>query len=360
MQHRLSSQHQLVAGLQLDGNRRQENRVQTERVPSSEPDTDERYDAKSQSAAAFVQDDWLVDKATTLSLGARLETLQIRSVGNVFDGVRKTYHLASPMAHLLWRPQAGTQLKLGLSRAFRLPEPRDIMPRRWTRPENSSVVPDFIGNPDLRPESAWTLTAGLEQRLGEGGSSLGLNAVFKRISDVILDELLLQGGEYLLRRANYGSASVASLQVQWQTEADAPWGGAVKLSTDATARASRLAGVPGPDNRLPGQSPWEWRVQADQTVQGTRWSWLAAWRWRAGFEAQAPSGRLLGTGASRGLDLALTWQASAGSRWRLSASGLAQAGARETVVRSWAGGVDSYRATTEEVPRWRLQWMLKL
>ena len=32
-------------------------------------------------------------------------------------GVRKTYRLASPMANLLWRPQAGSQLKLGLSRA---------------------------------------------------------------------------------------------------------------------------------------------------------------------------------------------------------------------------------------------------
>ena len=76
-------------------------------------------------------------------------------------------------------------------------------------------------------------------------------------------------------------ASRASLQAQVQTEAPVPWGGAVRLALEGTARTSRLAAVPGPDNRLPGQSPWEARVQADQQLQGSRWSWLAAWRWRS-------------------------------------------------------------------------------
>ena len=70
LQRRLAAEHTVTAGLHLEGNRRQENRVQQERIASWAPDlTDEHYDAASSSLAAFVQDDWLASKATTLSAG---------------------------------------------------------------------------------------------------------------------------------------------------------------------------------------------------------------------------------------------------------------------------------------------------
>lgn len=359
LQHRLGAAHTLTAGLQLEGNRRQEDRVQRELIPSWEPDlTDERYDASSRSVAGFVQDDWLFSKTTTLSLGARLEQLATRSDGNVFDGVRRTHRLASPMLNGLWRPDAQTQWKLGLSRAFRLPEPRDIMPRRWTRPENSSLVPDFIGNPELRPEASWTLTAGWERRLAEGDAGqLGINLVLKRVDDVILDELVELDGAYVLRRANFGRAWVVLLQARWQDDVPAPWGGKVQLSAAAGARASRLSALPGPDNRLPEQSPWDLRLEAVHTPVGSRWTWTARWQWRAGFDAQAPSDRLLGKGPGRSVDLSATWQPDAADRWRLSVSGLAASDELDTVLRRTATGVDASRSVTRTGPRWRAQWL---
>ncbi len=359
LQHRLGAAHTLSAGVQLEGNRRQEDRVQREIIPSWVPDlVDERYDAASQSRAVFVQDDWLASAQTTLSLGARLEHLDTRSEGNVFDGVRRRYQLSSPMLNLLWRPDKTAQWKLGLSRAFRLPEPRDLMPRRWTRPENSSLVPDFMGNAELQPEAAWTLTGGWEQRLGsEGASSLGLNLVLKRVDDVILDELVLLDGQYVLRRGNFGRAWVGSLQGRWQGEAQAPWGGAVKLSVDAAARASRLSALPGPDNRLPEQAPWSLRLDVEHQPAGSRWTWTAAWQHSASIRAQAPSGRVLGRGGAQGLDLSATWQQDPASRWRVSVAGLAARDTVETIDRHWAGGLDRYHARTEQAPRWRVQWM---
>ena len=362
LQRRLAAEHTVTAGLQLEGNRRQENRVQQERIASWAPDlTDEHYDAASSSLAAFVQDDWLASKATTLSAGVRVEQLQTRSEGNVFDAVRNTYQLASPMLNLLWRPDPGSQWKLGLSRAFRLPEPRDIMPRRWTRPENSSLVPDFVGNPALRPESAWTASAGWDHRLGaeDGAASLGLTGVLKRVADIMLDELVLQDGQYLLRRANFGAAWVGSLQAQWQGELAAPWGGPVKLLVGVAARASRLDALPGPDNRLAGQAPWDLRLEADHPPAGSRWAYTAAWRWRAASVAQAPSARRLGTGQTHSLDLAAVWQQGPASRWRVSVTGLGAPEVLDSVVRQWQGGTDSASASTQVAPRWRAQWLHK-
>lgn len=359
VQHTLGAAHTLTAGVQLDGNRRQENRLQREHIPSWEADlTDESYDAASHSLALFVQDDWLASKTTTVSLGARVERLKTTSTGNVFGGVQQTHQLASPMLNLLWRPHKNTQWKLGLSRAYRLPEPRDIMPRRWTRPENSSLIPDFVGNASLLPESAWTVAAGWEQQLGsESAGSFSANAVFKRVDDVILSELVLQDGQYLLRRANFGRAWVGSLQLQWQREVAAPWGGPVKLLLGAGVRRSRLNALAGPHNQLPGQAPWDARVEADHQPVGSAWTFTAAWRWRARVLSQGPSGRTLGESATHSGDLAALWQQNSANRWRFSVTGLGVPDTLETAVREWAGGTDSQQTTLQEAPRWRVQWM---
>ncbi len=361
VEHRLTAAQQLTAGVQLESNRRREDRVQRENIPTLEPDlVDERYDASARSLAVFVQNDWLPNKTTTLSLGARLEQLQTRSEGNVFDAVSRRYQLGSPMLNVLWRPGADTQWKLSLSRAFRLPEPRDIMPRRWTRPENSSLVPDFIGNPGLLPESAWTLAASWDRSLNaETASNLGVNAVLKRVQDLIQQELILMNGQYLLRPTNNGAAWVGSLQLRGSGEWAAPWGGAVKMQASASARVSRVAALPGPNNRLPDQAPWDTQIEADHRVPGSAWSLTAAWRWRAPITAQVPSGRVLGQGAVRALDLSATRQMGPSDRLRLSVSGLGAGDAVESTQRDWSGGVDSLLARTENAPRWRAQWLHK-
>lgn len=361
VEQRLGTAHTLVAGVQLESNRGREVRVQRERIPSWEPDfIDERYDATARSVAAYVQDDWLPDRRTTLSLGVRLERLDTRSEGNVFEGVSQQHRLSSPMLNAMWRPDAQTQWQLGLSRAYRLPEPRDLMPRRWTRPENSSLVPDFFGNPDLRPESAWTLQAGWERRLGDD-ARLTLGSVVRRIDDVVLRELVLLNDRYLLRPVNQGRAWVASLQAGAQGAVAAPWGGELSLKGGATIRRSRVDALPGPDNRVPDQSPWELQLDAEHRLPAApAWSLNAAWRWRAGTRAQVPGERLLTRNATRTLDLSALWQATAADRLRVAVSGLAAADEIETTRRRAADGHDDLLSRTRREPRWRIQWMRRL
>ena len=361
LEHRLGGTHVLAGGVQLEGNRRLEDRQQRERIPSWEPEfTDERYDADARSVALYLQDDWLPTRPFTLSWGARLERLHTRSTGNVFDGVSRQHQLSSPMLNMLWRPDARTQWTLGLSRAFRLPEPRDIMPRRWTRPENSSLVPDFFGNPALVPESAWTLQGGWERRLDEDTTQLQAGVVVKRVSDLVLQELVQVNERYLLRPRNGGQAWVASVNARAQAEWRAPWGDAVALGAGVTARQSRLDGVPGPDNRLPDQSPWEAQAEASQRAAEGAWSLSASWRWRAGYRARGASGRLLQRSATHGLDLAATWQVDVGNRWRLALQAPLQADDVEITRVQTAAGVDELQARTRREPRLTLQWMHRL
>lgn len=203
--------------MQLEGNRRQEDRVQRQRssrlwVPDL---VDERYDAASQSRAVFVQDDWLASAQTTLSLGAGRSTYT-RSEGNVFDGVRRRYQSSSPMLNLLWRPDKTAQWKLGLSRAFRLPEPRDLMPRRWTRPENSSRCPTSWATPNCSPKPRGrSPAAGSSAWGGEALPSLGLNLVLKRVDDVNPGRAGAAGRAVRAATGNFGRAWVGSPQGRW-------------------------------------------------------------------------------------------------------------------------------------------------
>ena len=109
--------------------------------------------------------------------------------------------------------------------------------------------------------------------------------------------------------------------------------------------------------QLPGQAPWDARVEADHQPAGSAWTFTAAWRWRARVLSQGPSGRTLGESATHSGDLAALWQQNSANRWRFSVTGLGVPDTLETAVREWAGGTDSQQTTLQEAPRWRVQWM---
>lgn len=158
-QRSLGGSHRLDLGTEWEQARRREYRVQWDLpLPGGLPpeDLDERYSAKVQRWALYLQDDWSLSAGTALQLGLRLERLDTASQGNVFDGVQQTHHLVGPVMRFSTQPSKtlGT-FKLGLTRGFRLPTPRDVMPRRYVPIEVSPTTPAQSGNPDLKPERAW-------------------------------------------------------------------------------------------------------------------------------------------------------------------------------------------------------------
>lgn len=366
-QRPLGDAHRLDVGTEWEQARRHESRVQTEQsLPGGLPpeNLDERYDARAQRWALYLQDDWSLSKATALQLGLRVERLNTRSEGNVFDSVSQQHRLLGPVLRLSTDPGPGLgTFKLGLSRGFKLPVPRDVMPRRYVPIEVSPTSPAASGNPDLRPERAWSLDGSWQSKGSPQSSELALSAALRRIEDVILDRLIYQPtvltAPWLLQRFNGGRAWSASLELEWRGQWLHGWVPKAPLRWQASLglARSRLLDVSAERPALAGQAPWQLKLDLTQLL-------APAWTAQLGFEARGstladqPTGRRLENRARHGLHAGLTWQAAPRQTWRLSAAQLGATDAVDvkTVRTQEASGPVIYQSNEawRRAPVWRL------
>ncbi len=354
-QRPLGESHRLDLGAEWEQARRSEDRVQTEQsLPGGLPpqDLDERYDARVQRVAVYAQDDWTWSKTTTVQAGVRLEQLDTVSEGNVFDGVRQSHRLVGPVLRLSTRPSPtlGT-FKIGLSRGFKLPTPRDVMPRRYVPVEVSPTAPANAGNPDLRPERAWSLDGSWQQSLRAIAGEVVLSAAWRHIDDVILDRLLRQPGvlnaPWLLQRFNGGAATSQSLELELRGQTPHAWAGGAPLRWQASLALARshLHDLAAERPALAGQAPWEAKLSLTQVFAGVWTAQLGA-EARGAALADQPTGRRIETLGRHSLTAGLNWQPQRGRTWRFSAT---QLGASDAVdiksVRTLeAGGPVNYLA----------------
>jgi outer membrane receptor for ferrienterochelin and colicin len=331
-QRPLGATHRLDMGVEWERARRREDRVQIEQsLPFGLPpqNLDERYDARVQRRALYLQDEWSPRDATALQLGVRVEQLVTDSQGNVFDRVRQAQRLVGPVLRLSMRPGAGAgTFKLGLSRGFKLPAPRDVMPRRYVPIEVSPTSPAQVGNPDLRPERAWSLDGSWQDRWSALGAELVLSAALRRIDDVMLDQLSAQPGvpnaPWLLQRFNGGRAWSAALEAELRGQAPHALvaGAPLRWQASLSLMRSRLDDVAGARPALPGQAPWQVKLDLTQRL-------AAGWTAQLGLEARGaaladlPSSRRVEGLARRSLSAGLSWQPRPRQTWRLSVVQLA-------------------------------------
>ncbi len=354
-QRPLGTSHRIDIGTEWEQAHRREARVQTEQtlLGGLPPENlDERYDARARRWALYVQDDWSLSATTAAQLGVRLERLDTVSEGNVFDAVRQQHRLLGPVLRLSTEPAPGLgTFKLGLSRGFKLPVPRDVMPRRYVPIEVSPTAPAFSGNPQLRPERAWSLDGSWQAKAAPAGSDLVLSASLRHIDDVILDRLIYQPAvvtaPWLLQRFNGGRAWSASLELEWRGRAQHALVAQAPLRWQASLALarSRLIDVAGERPAIAGQAPWQVKLDLTQLL-------TPGWTAQLGFEARGaaladqPSGRRIENAARHSMSAALSWQARPRQTWRLSATQLGATDAVDikTVRTQDAGGPVSYQA----------------
>lgn len=329
----LGEAHALTAGWDGEYGRRDEDRIQREQplhggLPVE--NLDEVYHAQVTRLALFAQDDWAIDAQWNASLGLRWEGLRTVSEGNVFDGVTRQTSVFSPVLRSVWKlPATKDQIRLGLSRTYKAPTPRELMPRRYVANENSPTTPDQQGNPDLRPELAWGLDAAYERHLGPAGmASVAVYA--KRIQDVIVDEVFLEGvgddQHWVQRRANQGVARVWGVELETRLSLNKWWAEAPPLDLRANLgwHHSRVDAVPGPDNRLARQTPLALNLGADYQPAGATWSISSNFNLQAGGDVRQSATRWGGTPTKRLLDLSAQWKLDAANQWRLALNNLLQ------------------------------------
>ena len=222
----------------------------------------ETFAPKVTRVAGFVQDEWNVDKQLSLYLGARWEGVRTDSEASGTDTGRLSTssrnHVLSPVAQTLYKfpGNSGRQLRLALTRTYKAPTIDQLTARRYDAAVNTRFAPDSGGNPDLRPELANGIDITYEHFLKEG-AMFSASVSRRAISDYIRTTLDLDpNGRWIYRPVNDGAALVRSLQLEAKAPAKllAAALGGIDLRAAFTRNWSRVSSVPGPGNRLDGQT----------------------------------------------------------------------------------------------------------
>lgn len=260
--------HAVVAGFDTSRQSEDDVRVRDETLDDVATHIVETFDPQITRLAAFVQDEWNVTKQWSVYMGARWEGVRTDSVASDLPDTHSNSHVLSPVAQTLYKfPDAsGQQLRLALTRTYKAPTIDQLTARRYESPLNTRFAPDSSGNPALQPELATGIDAGYE-RYWPTGAMVSLSGSRRMISDYIRTELDQDpDGRWIYRPLNEGSARVHTLEAEVKLPAKS-LGAAALANVDLRASVSRnwstVSTVPGPDNRLDGQTPLSATVGVD-------------------------------------------------------------------------------------------------
>lgn len=325
---RFRGDHSLALGWDAALTRRTEARLQFDRPANSHivsKPLEEDYKANVRRVAIFAQDEWDVTNRLQAYLGLRWEGLSTETTGRLMAPVQTRSSVWSPVMQLLWKlpEQEKDQLRFALSRTYKAPTPRSLVPRRYTvNNGNGPTNPDFQGNPDLLPELAWGADLAYESYFAKN-SMFSLSAYAKRVQDVTVQNLYEQNKVWITSPYNHGTARVMGIEFDAKFAlqnflAAAP---PLEVRLNAARNWSKLDAIPGPDNRLTDQVPLTANLGLDYK-RSEQQSFGFNFNLQTGGNVQATPVLRTYTGVSRNLDLYGLWKLENKMQLRLSINNL--------------------------------------
>lgn len=319
--------HSLVAGWDAAHWRRDEGRQQ-----SDAPDAD--FSVRVNRLALFAQDEWSVAPRWSVYLGARWEAISTDSADGTDDAAKGSHSRSdsrsrsavwSPIAHALWKlpGSEGTQLRLALARTYKAPAVGSLNARQVLANVNTRSTPDYRGNPRLRPALAWGLDLTYEYFAAEG-AMFSASGYLRRISDVTGQSVREIGGRWVVMPDNLGHASSSGIALEAQANLQqwfeaAP---ALELRASVNRNWSQVEGIPGPGNRLAGQTPSSLNLGVDYSAPRSHLTTGASFNLQTGGLVRNSASESISTGVVRNLDVYGVWKFDKHRRLRLALSNL--------------------------------------
>ncbi|GAP36021.1 TonB-dependent receptor [Piscinibacter sakaiensis] len=284
----LGEAHSLSLGWDLESRKRSEQRNVTELGQPVLPDFEGRpFDARLQRVAVYLQDEWDLTPQWQVYLGLRHERIETETRDDTAP-VNNRSAVLSPLAHLTYKldAQGRDLVRASLTRSYRAPGIGMLLARPSLASQytdvtagNTELAPDRIGNPALAPELATGLDLALERYLPGGGMwSVGL--FHRRIQDLMRTVTTLRSvpwatvPRWVSQPQNISSATFSGLELELKGRAAEFLPALVDKANPLSLRASlnlyrsRVAALPGPDNRLDSQPPWSATFGADHRLRG--------------------------------------------------------------------------------------------
>ena len=341
-------EHNLVGGLEIEGVRRNEERVQTQDGLPVADEFGDTFGASTTRIAAYLQDEWSLNPNWSLHAGLRWEGIQTRGDAGASAGDPHPTHRSSvvtPLVHLLWKPDPARrdQLRLSLTRSYRSPGTQALIARpnvanRFpAEGPNEPTSPDSAGNPLLRPELAAGVDLAFERYL-DGGGVLSANLFARRITDLMRSVIALEEvswspvPRWVSRQQNIGHARTMGIELDAKFRLDQAFAEAprVELRGNLAMYRSRVDGIPGPDNRLDQQAALSANLGADYRLRGLPLTLGGNLNAVPGYRARLAADRAVVVDRKFVADAFVLWSIHPAASLRLTASNLAALDTRST------------------------------
>lgn len=372
---RPGAEHNLVAGAEVAGVRREEQRRTLQDGLPLLAEFGDNLSATSLRLAAYAQDEWSPTPTWSLHAGLRWEGIATR--GEAVDGPapENRSSVLTPLLHAVWKPdpKRRDQLRISLTRSYRAPGLGELIarPRINSRfpPEgpNDPTDPDRAGNPALQPELASGVDIAVERYLA-GGGVLSANLFRRNISDLMRNVTSLETvswspvPRWVTRMQNIGDAMTTGLELEAkfrldQALASAP---AVELRSNLSLYRSRVEGVPEPDNRLAEQPGATLNLGGDYRLRSMPLTLGGNFNWVPGYRTQLSAEQAVSVGPKRIFDVYALWTFDPATALRLLANNLGAADHENSNVFERAGLRETARSFGPSHVNWQLRLELKL
>lgn len=188
--------------------------------PADPPDVGQAYDIEEKRMDPYVvvRGDGGFFK---YEAGLRYETTK-SEVTDRGDGAHTVstndYAFLLPSAHALFNITEDDRIRASVARTVRRPSFDQISPALLE--EEPTEDNDLVGNPDLKPESAWGFDLGYEHRIGRRGVA-GINFFYRDVKNRIelasTGVVSSEGSGFVLTPSNIGNGSVMGVEIDVST-----------------------------------------------------------------------------------------------------------------------------------------------
>ena len=317
--------HAISSGWDANGNRRTEDRVQRDSTVGGADVIAEASQAEVARLALYAQDEWTISPQYALYMGARWEGIRIHSEAHASEAVTSTSRIWSPVLQMLYKipDTKSNQLRLALTRTYKAPAVNNLTPRRLVALNNSPTEPDRVGNPTLQPELALGIDASYQHYWDEK-SMLSISVSTRDIENYTRTARSFANGRWVGQPINDGDARTHSIELETRFPLRTFWksGPALDLRASVSRNWSRVARVPGPDNRIDQQTPLSAVAGVDYRTGALGAG--ATYTFKNGGTVRIADNLAAYQSVRRDLDAYLTWRLGPGDQLRFGLSNILQ------------------------------------
>lgn len=321
--------HSLVAGWDVGLNRNTSSTKLNETNVAAAPiDTMEDYTAKVRKLAFFAQDEWNVLPNWSVYTGLRWEGVETTSSGNGIETTTNRSSVASPLFQTLWKfpDKSGRQFRLALTRTYKAPDTYSLVPRIYKATVNTSTSPDYqTGSASLKPELATGVDIAYEHFWAKG-ASMSVSGSIRALSDYSSRGTFLVDGRWVKMPINNGRATSRSIEFDAKFPlqsmlAQAP---PIDFRFNMARNFSNVEEVPGPDNRLDQQTPFNGTLGLDYRMNGGVVVAGTSYTFRSGGEVRTTLNESRYITPKRDLDMYLLYKYTPRIQFRIRAANVLQ------------------------------------